>query len=112
MLQAKNEEFENGFTKTIPNNKLGLPMNERLRIARGVKGFSLNKTIQELSKRGVKCGLSTLQGYEANEESLNHRYPSINMLLALAELYDCSIDYLFGRVEKLALPTSKRRRAN
>lgn len=108
MPMKKEENYESGFPKKVCRNKYNLPINERLKIARNKKGYSLSKAITELSERGVKMGLSTLQGYEAHEESLNHRYPSVSMLYALAELYDCSIDFLFGRIEKIELKSSKK----
>ena len=52
-------------------------------------------------------GQSTLQGYEADEASLNHRYPSLTSLIALSEFYGCSMDYLFGYTDKIERPQSK-----
>jgi transcriptional regulator with XRE-family HTH domain len=101
MQVQKNEFYNGGFPKHIQRNKHNLPINDRLKEARLNKGLSLTKAIQELSYRGIKCGVSTLQGYEANENSLNHRYPSIPMLLALSDLYDCSTDFLFGISDRM-----------
>ena len=85
---------------SVERKKYNLPLSERLKVARNDKGLSLAKTIEALNKRGIQCGQSTLIGYEADENSNYHRYPSMIMLLALADLYECSIDYLFGRSEK------------
>lgn len=103
MLSVERNEglYEGGISKNIIRKKYDLPLNERLKEARIRKELSLSQTVKELEKRGVKCGQSTLQGYEACESSLYHRYPSLIMLVALADLYECSIDYLFGRSEKI-----------
>lgn len=83
----------------VERKKYDLPLSERLKLARTEKRLSYAKTIEALGMRGVTCGLSTLIGYEADENSNYHRYPSMIMLLALADLYECSIDYLLGRSE-------------
>lgn len=100
-MERKDGFYEGGISKHIERKKYDLPLNERLKEARIRKELSLSQTVKELEKRGVKCGQSTLQGYEACESSLYHRYPSLIMLLALADLYECSIDYLFGRCKNL-----------
>jgi transcriptional regulator with XRE-family HTH domain len=92
----KDDYYKSGFAKELRRSKHNLPINERLKKARNAKGLTLAQVIVELEQRGEKLGLSTLQGYEANETSLNHRYPSITALLALASLYECSTDYIFG----------------
>lgn len=88
--------------ETIIRKKYNLPISERLRMARIEKGFTPAQTIKELEIRGVKCAQSTLQGYEAEETMLSHRYPSLFMLLALADLYECSVDFLIGRSDKIS----------
>ena len=76
-------------------------LNERLKSARNRKGMSAQGVVDALKKRkGISVGHSTLQGYEADENSLNHRYPSITMILELAKFYGCSIDYLFGLTDR------------
>lgn len=92
----KVEYYESGFRKEMSRGKHDLPINVRLKMARYAKGLTTEKAVAELKKRGIKLGQSTLQGYEANEKSSNHRYPSIPAFLALADLYDCSLDYIFG----------------
>lgn len=88
--------YESGFPKSIHRHKLNVPVNQRLRYAREKKKYTLAKATKEINKLGVACALSTLQSYEAAEESLNRRYPSIKMLISLANLYDCSTDFLLG----------------
>lgn len=95
MQPAKKVEHKE-FPKTISRNKYNLPINERLKKARQAKKWTLARTTEELEKRGIKLGQSSIQGYEAKEDSLNHRYPSLIALYALADLYDCSVDYILG----------------
>jgi transcriptional regulator with XRE-family HTH domain len=75
-------------------------LNERLKSARNRKGLSSAGVVQALKKQGVSIGHSTLQGYEADENSLNHRYPSLSVLMELANFYEVSFDYLFGKTDK------------
>jgi transcriptional regulator with XRE-family HTH domain len=99
-MQVANRETEshyaNGFKKKVVRTKYNLMLNERLKSARNRKGLSSAGVVQALKEEGVSIGHSTLQGYEADENSLNHRYPSLTVLLQLAKFYDVSIDYLFG----------------
>jgi transcriptional regulator with XRE-family HTH domain len=90
------KKTEQPFPKTISRNKYNLPINERLKRARQAKKWTLARTTEELEKRGIKLGQSSIQGYEANENSLNHRYPSLLALYALSDLYNCSVDYILG----------------
>jgi transcriptional regulator with XRE-family HTH domain len=92
--------YSNGFKKNIQRNKYNLPLNERLKNARNRKGLSSAGVVQALKKQGVSIGHSTLQGYEADENSLNHRYPSLSVLITLATFYEVSYDYLFGISDK------------
>lgn len=104
------DTYSNGFPKVnTQRNKFNLPINQRLKEARMRKEMSSQAVVNELKKRGVSIGHSTLQGYEADESSLNHRYPSISVLLELAVFYDCSIDYLFGLTDEIKRPPKKRR---
>jgi transcriptional regulator with XRE-family HTH domain len=97
MLTATNTDYyESGFPKAISRQTLKLPLNKRLRYAREKKGFTLARSTKELNRAGITCAISTLQSYEAPEESMNRRYPSLKMLISLANLYDCSTDYLLG----------------
>ena len=88
--------YSNGFKKNIQRNKYNLTLNERLKSARNRKGLSSAGVVQALKKQGISIGHSTLQGYEADENSLNHRYPSLSVLMTLADFYEVSYDYLFG----------------
>jgi transcriptional regulator with XRE-family HTH domain len=92
--------YSNGFKKNIQRNKYDLPLNERLKNARNRKGLSSAGVVQALKKQGISIGHSTLQGYEAHETSLNHRYPSLSVLITLANFYEVSYDYLFGISDK------------
>jgi transcriptional regulator with XRE-family HTH domain len=94
------EQYPSGFSKKMVRNKYDLPLNVRLKGARNRKGLSSASVVKELKKQGINIGHSTLQGYEADENSLNHRYPSLNALIALASFYDVSFDYLFGLSDK------------
>jgi transcriptional regulator with XRE-family HTH domain len=98
---AKVKDFyESGFPKEVQRSKHNLKINERLKAARNRKGLSAAGVVKRLAKRGTKIGHSTLQGYEADENSLNHRYPSLPVLMELAEFYGCSLDYLFGMSDR------------
>ena len=101
--------FPSGFPKEVSRNKYNLPINERLKKARNALEMSSARVVSELKKKGVNIGQSTLQGYEANEASLNHRYPPLASLIALSEFYGCSMDYLFGYTDKIERPKSKRK---
>jgi transcriptional regulator with XRE-family HTH domain len=101
----REDYYESGFPKKIIRNKYDMVINKRLKEARTKKGFSLAKAVRELEARGIKTGVSTIQGYEAEEDNANHRYPSLNMLLALANLYDCSMDFVFGLSDEVSRPS-------
>jgi transcriptional regulator with XRE-family HTH domain len=88
--------YSSGFPKEMQRGKYNLPLNERLKAARNAKELSAAQVVKKLKRKGVSIGHSTLQGYEAAESSINHRYPSLPVLLALSEFYECSLDYLFG----------------
>jgi transcriptional regulator with XRE-family HTH domain len=92
--------YESGFPKQIIRNKYNLVLNERLKNARNRKGLTSSGVVRALKQQGVSIGHSTLQGYEADENSLNHRYPSLSVLMELANFYEVSYDYLFGISDK------------
>ncbi len=92
--------YASGFAKEVRRSKHNLKINERLKAARNRKGLSAAGVVKALKKQGISIGHSTLQGYEADENSLNHRYPSLPVLMELAEFYGCSLDYLFGMSER------------
>lgn len=94
------EFYKSGFPKEVTRGKYDLKINARLKAARNRRKLSSAGVVRELKKYGVKIGHSTLQGYEADENSLNHRYPSLPVLIGLANFYGCSIDYLIGQTDK------------
>jgi transcriptional regulator with XRE-family HTH domain len=100
--------YKSGFPKEVQRNKYNLKINERLKSARNRKGLSASGVVKKLAEQGVTIGHSTLQGYEADESSLNHRYPSLPNLMQLAEFYGCSLDYLFGTSDRFRPNTGTR----
>jgi transcriptional regulator with XRE-family HTH domain len=96
MAQETVEYYESGFPKVMNRGKYDLHVNSRLKEARNRRGYSLAKVKNLLALQGTPTGRSTIQGYEADENNINHRYPSLHMLLQLAKLYNCSLDYIFG----------------
>lgn len=100
--------YKSGFPKEVQRGKYNLMINERLKLARNRKGLSASGVVRKLAEQGVSIGHSTLQGYEADENSLNHRYPSLPVLLQLAEFYGCSLDYLFGVSDRFRTNTGTR----
>jgi transcriptional regulator with XRE-family HTH domain len=108
--EAKKEFYESGFPKTVTRGKYNLPINERLKTARNFKKMSSAQVVAKLKQKGIKIGQSTLQGYEADESSLNHRYPPLPSLVALADFYNCSMDFLFGYTDKIEKPKSHKKR--
>jgi transcriptional regulator with XRE-family HTH domain len=96
MLPNTNDIYESGFLKSIHRHHEDIPINERLKIARERKKWTLSRTTREINALGISCALSTLQSYEAGNKSLNRRIPSLKMLISLANLYECSTDYLLG----------------
>lgn len=116
VAQQKNDDLEKEFyldkhgnptyPKDIKRAKYNMNINQRLKEARNKRGLSLAKAVKMLGVRGVKTAVSTLQGYEADEDNINHRYPSLIMLLRLANLYNCSLDYLFGLTGELERPSN------
>lgn len=89
-------------------NKYSIPINHRLKMARIRKEMSAQSVVNALKKRGISIGHSTLQGYEADENSANHRFPSISVIYALAQFYDVSVDYLFGLTDIHESPTKRK----
>lgn len=108
MLQTV-EKYESGFPKVMNRGKYDLEVNKRMKEVRNRRGYSLAKVKNLLAVRGIKTGVSTVQGYEAEEDNINHRYPSLNMLLNLCNLYDCSMDYLFGITDEMNRPSNDLR---
>jgi transcriptional regulator with XRE-family HTH domain len=100
--------YKSGFPREVHRGKYDLMINERLKAARNRKGLSAAGVVKKLQKQGIKIGHSTLQGYEADESSLNHRYPSLPVLVQLADFYGCSLDYLFGISDKYKPSTGTR----
>jgi transcriptional regulator with XRE-family HTH domain len=106
MAQQTVEYYESGFPKVMNRGKYDLQVNSRLKEARNRRGYSLAKAKNILALQGVSTGRSTIQGYEADEDNINHRYPSLHMLLQLANMYDCSLDYIFGVSDEINRPTN------
>lgn len=106
-----NNYYKSGFPKKMERKKYGLAVNERLREARVKSGLSLRKASEKLKEihkedKEFSVSSSTLQGYEADEKFDNHRYPPLNMLVHLASLYGCSMDYIFGFTDEIKRPTN------
>lgn len=103
---AQKEVYASGFPREMQRAKYNLTLNERLREARKHKGYSLKKVVDILASQGVKTGVSTIQGYECQEDNINHRYPNVFILQKLINIYGCSADFLFD-VEDEILDLSK-----
>ena len=102
---AQKEVYASGFPKEMQRAKYDLTLNVKLREARQRKGYSLKKVVELLAKRGIKTGATTVQGYEAHENSSNHRYPNVFILKNLMEIYECSADFLFDNHDEIELPS-------
>lgn len=77
-----------------------MPFNgERLKIARERMGITQKEAAQKL---GVAH--STYNRYERKSEAFD---PACNTLAAMAELFECSTDYLLGRHDYLSLKQEK-----
>lgn len=100
--------YKSGFPREVQRGKHDLIINDRLKQARNRKGLSALGVVKKLAKQGINIGHSTLQGYEADEKSLNHRYPSLPVLLQLADFYGCSVDYLMGVSDRFKPNTGTR----
>lgn len=98
---AQKELYASGFPKEMQRAKYDLTLNERLREARKHKGYSLKKVIDILASKGIKTGVSTLQGYECQEDNINHRYPNVFILQNLINIYGCSADFLFDNESEI-----------
>lgn len=94
------------FPKDITRTKYEMSVNARLKEARTKRGYTLKNVVALLKTRGVSTGVSTIQGYEYDEDSAYHRYPSLQMLNHLINLYGCSADYIFGITDEF-YPASK-----
>lgn len=105
ITQEAKDYYDSGFRKEVQRGKYNLKINERLKLARNRKGLSAKGVVKALAKRGIEIGHSSLQGYEADETSLNHRYPSLPVLIHLADFYGCSVDYLLGVTDRFRSQT-------
>lgn len=99
-MQALTKEltYKSGYPTEL-QKKLDMPLSDRLKEARNSKKMSAMQVVRELKQKGISIGHTSLQGYEAKEGSMNHRYPSLPILVALAKFYEVSLDYLFGFTE-------------
>ena len=100
--------YESGFPKDMKRKKYGLPISDRLKIARYHAGLSLSQVATELGKvpdLGIKALRSTIQGYEAPEINKNHRYPSLYVFYNLCKIYNVNVNYLMGFSENIENPT-------
>lgn len=90
--------YKSGYPKenNMLRSRYNLKVNSGLKAARRLKGLSIPKVQKALQEQGHSYGLSTLASYEADEKSTNHRYPSLHTLVILANLYECSMDFIFG----------------
>ena len=104
-LPAEKEYYQSGFPKVMVRGKYNMLISSRLKEARTKRGYSLSDVKVLLSKKGIETGRSTIQGYEVDEDNINHRYPSLHMLLQIANVYDCSLDYIFGVSNEMNRPT-------
>ncbi len=99
MQLMKEVQYKSGFPTEL-QKKLNMPLSDRLREIRKSKKLSTRAVVRELKEKGISVGYTSLQGYEQPEGSMNHRYPSLPILVALSKFYDVSLDYLFGLTEK------------
>lgn len=99
MQAMKEVQYKSGFPTEL-QKKLNMPLSDRLRDIRKSKKMSTRAVVRELKTQGISVGYTSLQGYEQPEGSMNHRYPSLPVLVALSKFYNVSLDYLFGLTEK------------
>lgn len=104
-MSAVAEKVEKVYPNNGKRNKYNLNLNQRMKNVREKRGLTYRKVVAMLELRGVKTGVSTIQGYEADENNANHRYPSPYMILQLAKLYNCSTDYFFGLTNEIERQT-------
>jgi transcriptional regulator with XRE-family HTH domain len=73
----------------------------RLAKLRSEKGWSLQQLSEQLEKKSVIVSHTNLKNYEIQDErhNLYHRTGSMSLeyFVALADIYDVSVDYLLGR---------------
>lgn len=62
-------------------------LGERLKILREKFGYS-----QRTIAKRLKISPSVISGYESGEKS-----PSLEILIAISDIYNCSTDYLLGK---------------
>jgi len=90
----------------MKRTKFNLTINDRLKKVRHHRNLSLRKVVELLkTEHGLELATSTLQGYEASESNQNHRYPSSYVLLTLANLYNCSLDFIYGLSDEMERPS-------
>jgi transcriptional regulator with XRE-family HTH domain len=78
----------------VRKEKYELHLNDRLRSLRKAHG----KTLKEMCEI-VEVSISTFAGYEASKNSNNHRIPSLEKIVKLANYFGVSVDYLIGATD-------------
>lgn len=63
------------------------------------------RILLKLSQKEVAVRIGTSPSVVSNYE-VNKRVPSVEVLISLADLYHCSVDYLLGREKTIPLDVS------
>jgi transcriptional regulator with XRE-family HTH domain len=104
--EFKEDYYESGFPKEIKRSKHDLPISDRLFNARKFRKLSLQDVTDILEKRfEIKTRKTTIQGYEVDEDNLNHRYPSLHILYRICQIYNVNVDYIFGFSDEMERPS-------
>lgn len=75
-----------------------LRVDNRLKLLRKTKGWKQEDVVNALKNKDVYISLKTYQNYEHNETR-----PPLDTLLVFADLYGCSLDYIFGRSDYMTI---------
>ena len=79
------------LAEKVADKKYEVQLSDRLRSLRKAAG----KTLKEISEV-LGVSLSTYAGYEAAPSTNNHRVPSLDKIMKLANYFGVSVDYLIG----------------